>query len=115
MQRFLEAELIPSLERLAAGSNGGGGGGAAAVLVSHQTFADLLVQRLLDGDDTGWRYGAARYKFAHTATYVLVAEACEEAAGARALAGEGGGTERRANGPRRYRYSLDPNFFSSRS
>lgn len=44
--------LLPSL-----GSEPG-----VLVLVSHQTFADLLLQLLVDGTDTKWRYGGARYK-----------------------------------------------------
>ena len=37
----------------------------AAVVVSHQTFLDLLLQRLLLRDERGWRYGSPRYKLAH--------------------------------------------------
>merc|ERR1712032_751139 len=35
---------------------------ATIVLVSHQTFADLLCQLLLDGTDAHWEYAAPVYR-----------------------------------------------------
>jgi len=48
---------------------------AAFAVVAHQTFLDLLLQRLLLADDRGWRYGAVRYKFAHAGVVEVVASA----------------------------------------
>eukprot|EP01062_Namystynia_karyoxenos_P051322 TRINITY_DN40252_c0_g1_i1.p1 TRINITY_DN40252_c0_g1~~TRINITY_DN40252_c0_g1_i1.p1 ORF type:complete len:289 (+),score=90.81 TRINITY_DN40252_c0_g1_i1:97-867(+) len=70
VQRWLECELLPALVP-----------GATAVVVAHQTFLDLLAQRLMEGTDEGWSYGGARYKFANTA--MLGVAAAPSAAGIR--------------------------------
>ena len=53
-EHWIETDLLEAASR-----------GVAAVIVSHQTFLDLLLQRLLLRDERGWRYGSPRYKLAH--------------------------------------------------
>jgi len=54
---WIRNEAIPSLCAQPAGP-----GGHTLVLVTHQTFSDLLCQLLIEGNDKSWEYGAIEHR-----------------------------------------------------
>ena len=62
-EHWIETDLLEAASR-----------GVAAVIVSHQTFLDLLLQRLLLRDERGWRYGSPRYKISHAGLIAVAVE-----------------------------------------